>query len=136
MQYSLYTDGGSRGNPGPSALGFVIYNGDEVVEKKGEYLGVITNNQAEYTALVEGLRAARHHRISELSVCMDSELIIKQMKGEYRVKDSKLIPLFHLAKEIASEFDHVTYTHVRREKNTVADAMVNEALDHHLATKR
>lgn len=129
----LYTDGGARGNPGPAALGYVINDekGETLVEH-GEYLGVMTNNQAEYHALLAGVRKARALGAKRLEVRMDSELIVKQMKGEYRVKDKELAKLYLQVHNELVHFSKVAFVHVRREKNTEADRMVNEALDRHL----
>lgn len=131
MKYSLYTDGGSRGNPGPAAYGFVIYADHEVVAKKGGYVGETTNNVAEYMGLLEGLKELKNHTQGEVWVYMDSELIIKQMRGEYRVRDANLKDIYVQVQQIEAQFDKVHYTHVRREKNAVADKVVNQVLDKH-----
>lgn len=126
----LYTDGGSRGNPGPSATGFVILDFNEKILNKGsKYLGITTNNQAEYTALVDGLKKCQDMGVEELEVYMDSLLIINQMKGSYKVKNADLIPLYQSAIQLSHNFKSVSYTHVRRELNSIADALVNECLD-------
>ncbi len=125
----LYTDGGSRGNPGPAGIGYVLkIEGHEVIEK-GECIGKATNNQAEYQALVAGLKRARREKVAELKVFMDSELIVKQIKGEYRVKDVKLKPLFTEVEEVLAGFEQVSFKHVKRGKNKRADWLVNRALD-------
>lgn len=129
----LHTDGGSRGNPGPSALGVVISTSEgETLESYGEYLGEMTNNQAEYHALLSGIRKAIALGAERLRIYMDSELIVKQMKGEYRVKDKELGKIFI---KIHNELIHLkkyAVEHVRREKNKAADAEVNKALDRHI----
>jgi ribonuclease HI len=126
----LYADGGSRGNPGPSASGFAIMNMDsQVVVKKGIYLGVTTNNQAEYQALKLGLEEAKTMGIRELHVYMDSLLVVNQMVGKFKVKNRDLWPIHDAIKGLISGFKHVSFTHVPRELNKIADSAVNEALD-------
>ena len=126
----LYTDGGSRGNPGPSATGFVILDfKDQIVNKGSKYLGITTNNQAEYTALVDGLKKCQDIGVEELEVYMDSLLIINQMKGSFKVKNADLIPLYRSAIQLSHNFKSISYTHVRRELNSIADSLVNECLD-------
>jgi ribonuclease HI len=131
--YSLYTDGGARGNPGPGAVGIVVMKGDEAIFAKGKYLGdKLTNNQAEYRAIIGGLEVARKLLINELKCFLDSELVVKQLKGEYRVKDQELKLLFEKVKNLEKEFDKISFHHILREKNKLADSMVNEALDEYL----
>ena len=126
----LYADGGSRGNPGPSASGFVIMDeNDEIVLKSGVYLGITTNNQAEYNALKFGLEQAQKMGISEVDVYMDSLLVINQMKGIFKVKNRDLWPIHESIKSMAKNFKSVSYTHVPRELNKLADAEVNTTLD-------
>lgn len=126
----LFTDGGSRGNPGPSAIGYVIYNSDNTVVKKyGNYIGESTNNKAEYRALLAGMQDCVETGVKELQVFMDSELIINQMIGKYKVKNQDLKPLFEKAKKLEGHFNKVKYQHVPRENNAVADGLVNRALD-------
>jgi ribonuclease HI len=126
----LSTDGGARGNPGPAAYGFVLEAEDgTVLDARGEAIGVATNNVAEYRALIEGLRRAVELGIDELAVVSDSELIVKQMRGEYRVKNEALRALSAEAGRLARAVGRVTYTAVRREHNELADRLVNEALD-------
>ena len=130
MKAKLFTDGGSRGNPGPAAYAFVLEAEDgTVLDARGEAIGVATNNVAEYSALVAGLSRALEAGIRELEVRSDSELMVKQMRGEYRVKNKDLQSLFLDASRAAREIGRVTYTHVRREHNELADRLVNEALD-------
>ena len=129
-EIKLYTDGGSRGNPGPSASGYVLMNMDDaVIFEGGVYLGVTTNNQAEYKALKFGLAEAKERGAQVVYVYMDSQLVVNQMKGTYKVKKAELIPIYNDIKELASTFAKITYTHVPRELNKLADAMVNEVLD-------
>lgn len=126
----LYADGGSRGNPGPSASGFAIMNMEgQVVVKKGIYLGITTNNQAEYQALKFGLEEARDMRIRDVHVYMDSLLVVNQMLGKFKVKNRDLWPIYESIRQLASTFHNVTFTHVPRELNKVADGAVNDALD-------
>ncbi len=126
---TVYTDGGSRGNPGPAGTGVVISNDEAVLEAFGAYLGVRTNNQAEYEALLAGLERAAKHTDDELSVIMDSELIVRQMNGQYKVKSPELKKLHHQAKALCENFKSVTFTHTLREGNKQADALVNRAID-------
>jgi ribonuclease HI len=126
----LFTDGGSRGNPGPAAYAYVLEAEDgTVLDARGETIGVATNNVAEYSALVAGLERAAELRVTELEVVSDSELLVKQMLGEYRVKNRALQDLFLDASRLARAIRQVTYTAVRREHNELADSLVNEALD-------
>jgi ribonuclease HI len=126
----LSTDGGSRGNPGPAAAAYVLETEDgTVLDARGEAIGVATNNVAEYRALVDGLRKAVELQVDELEVVSDSELLVKQMRGEYRVKNKALIELSLEAAKLARQIASVRYTAVRREHNELADRLVNEALD-------
>ena len=130
MKAKLFTDGGSRGNPGPAAYGFVLEAEDGIVlDARGEAIGIATNNVAEYSALVAGLERAVEAGVDELEVVSDSELLVKQMRGEYRVKNKALQELFLDASRAARKIRRVTYTAVRREHNELADSLVNEALD-------
>ena len=130
MKARLWTDGGARGNPGPAAFAYVLEAEDgTVLDARGESIGTATNNVAEYSALVAGLARAFAAGVSELDVRSDSELMVKQMRGEYRVKNRDLQALFLDASRVARELGAVTYTHVRREHNELADRLVNEALD-------
>jgi ribonuclease HI len=130
MKARLSTDGGSRGNPGPAAYGYVLETEDgTVLAAHGEAIGVATNNVAEYRALVEGLKKAAELQVDELEVVSDSELLVHQMRGEYKVKNEALRELWSEANELADRIRKVTYTAVRREHNELADRLVNEALD-------
>ena len=130
MRAKLFTDGGSRGNPGPAAYAFVLEAEDgTVLDARGEAIGVATNNVAEYAALVAGLERAAEAGVDELEVVSDSELMVKQMRGEYKVQNRALQDLFLDASRSARKIRRVTYTAVRREHNTLADGLVNEALD-------
>jgi len=125
----LRSDGGARGNPGPAGAGFVIEADGAVMCSAGRYLGEVTNNVAEYEALIWGLENVRAHGFSEVSVFADSELLVKQVKGLYRVKNEGLKPLFTRVMQLVREFRGFEITHVRREENAAADAMANAAMD-------
>jgi ribonuclease HI len=126
----LFTDGGARGNPGPAAAAYVLEADDgTVMDARGTTIGVATNNVAEYRALVDGLRRAVEIGVDELEVVSDSELVVRQMRGEYRVKNEALRALFLEATSLAGQLGRVCYTAVRREGNELADRLVNEALD-------
>ena len=130
MKARLFTDGGSRGNPGPAAYAYVLEAEDgTVLDARGEPIGVATNNVAEYSALVAGLERAVEAGVAELEVISDSELVVKQMRGEYKVKNENLRGLFEQASALADRLGSVRYTAVRREHNELADRLVNEALD-------
>ncbi len=129
-EVKLYGDGGSRGNPGPAASGWVLYDmHDNVIKEGGYYMGITTNNQAEYTALKLGLKDAKKLGAKRVQVFMDSMLVVNQLKGIYRVKNQDLRPIYEAIRELAKDFDKVTYTHVPRARNAAADAMVNKTLD-------
>lgn len=130
----LYADGGSRGNPGPSAAGYALLSEDnEIIEQSGVYLGVTTNNQAEYQALKSGLEAALKLQVQEVKVFMDSMLVVNQMKGIFKVKNRDLWPINDSVKALAVKFKRIHFTHIPRELNKVADGEVNRVLDAHLA---
>jgi len=126
----VYTDGGSRGNPGPSASGFVVYGKDgELLFEGGKYLGITTNNQAEYQAVKLGLEKALELNARVVSFRLDSQLVANQLTGVYQIKNRDLWPIHESIKELITKFKKVTFTHVRREFNREADAMVNKILD-------
>jgi ribonuclease HI len=126
----MWVDGGSRGNPGPAAVGYRIEDdGGELLEEAGEAIGVATNNEAEYRALITALRRAAELGASEVEVRSDSELLMRQMTGRYRVKSPHLRDLWQEAQGAAGRFDDVRYVEVRRTENTDADRQVNLALD-------
>jgi probable phosphoglycerate mutase len=130
LKAKLSTDGGSRGNPGPAAYGYVLEADDgTVLDARGETIGVATNNVAEYSALIAGLEAALERGVGEVEVVSDSELLVKQMRGEYKVKNEALRELVDEAEALARRVGKVRYTAVRREHNELADRLVNEALD-------
>ena len=123
-------DGGSRGNPGPAAYGVVIRDGrGEIVAKLKKYIGRMTNNVAEYYGLIAAMDYAQSHSIRVLHIESDSELLVKQMRGQYKVKSEDLRPLFERAKKMSQAFDSLRIEHVYREQNREADALANEALD-------
>ena len=130
MKARLHTDGGARGNPGPAAYGYVLEADDgTVLAAEGGAIGIATNNVAEYNGLIAGLRKALELHVPELEVVSDSELMVKQMRGEYRVKNEALRGLFLEATALARRLDTVEFRHVRRAHNELADRLVNEALD-------
>jgi probable phosphoglycerate mutase len=130
VKAKLSTDGGARGNPGPAAYGYVLEAEDgTVLAAHGETIGTATNNVAEYRALVAGLEKAHELQVDEVEVVSDSELLVKQMRGEYKVKNETLRELSIQAARLASQIGNVSYTAVRREHNELADRLVNEALD-------
>jgi probable phosphoglycerate mutase len=134
--WTLRCDGGARGNPGPGALAYVLFDplGREV-EARSEFLGPVTNNVAEYRALIAGLEAAARAKASAVLVRMDSELVVRQMTGEYRVKNPGLKPLHLKAAEAAARLGKVKYIAVRREDNERADRLVNDTLDRVLGSE-
>jgi ribonuclease HI len=126
----LWTDGGARGNPGPAAYAYVLEDEEgNSLAAHGEAMGIATNNVAEYSALVAGLGKAVELGVRELEVVSDSELMVKQMRGEYKIKNEALRELSLQANGLARGLSRVTYTAVRREHNQLADRLVNEALD-------
>ncbi|HEY4963311.1 MAG TPA: 4a-hydroxytetrahydrobiopterin dehydratase [Candidatus Saccharimonadales bacterium] len=131
----LYADGGSRGNPGPSASGYVIFDeAEKIIVDRGVYLGVTTNNQAEYTALKLAIENCIELGALEVEVLMDSLLVVNQMKGIFKVKNRDLWPIHDAIKTMAETLKHVSYQHVPREYNKLADAAVNRALDEELSS--
>ncbi|NCU44305.1 ribonuclease HI family protein [Candidatus Falkowbacteria bacterium] len=125
-----YTDGGARGNPGPAGIGVALQNKDgETVGEWSEFLGIATNNQAEYKALLLALKQAVALGAVELECRLDSELVVKQLKGEYKVKHPDLKPLFEQAKGLISQIKNVSFKHIPRELNKQADQLANQAMD-------
>ncbi|MNQ29100.1 14.7 kDa ribonuclease H-like protein [compost metagenome] len=128
----IYSDGGSRGNPGPSAAGYVIMDhNQDVIDQGGEYLGVTTNNQAEYQGVRIGLEKALSLGIKRVDFRIDSMLVVNQMNGVYKIKNRELWPINERIRGLMTEFEKVTFSHVRREFNQLADGMVNRTLDEH-----
>ncbi|NCU44657.1 ribonuclease HI family protein [Candidatus Falkowbacteria bacterium] len=125
-----YTDGGARGNPGPAGIGVVLQNKEgETIGQWSEFLGIATNNQAEYKALLLALKQAVALGAVELACRLDSELVVKQLKGEYKVKHPDLKPLFEQAKSLISQIKNVSFKHIPRELNKQADQLANQAMD-------
>ena len=146
MHLIIYTDGGARGNPGPAGSGVVIYQLEVssqksavrelvLVEEFGKYLGTATNNQAEYTAVLLAVKRAKELGATSIDFMMDSELAVRQLKREYKVRNAELAVLFTKIWNELVHFKKVTFTHIPREKNKAADKMVNEAIDRALLHK-
>ncbi len=139
MEIEIFTDGGSRGNPGPAAIGVVIKEkSGKKVYNIGRYIGISTNNDAEYKALLEGLsylvehfkeKSAEKKMGLNVSCFLDSELVVKQMNGEYKVKNPNIKTLWKKIKELERRFSSIEYVHIPRQKNSEADYLVNQALD-------
>ncbi|PIR66322.1 MAG: ribonuclease H [Parcubacteria group bacterium CG10_big_fil_rev_8_21_14_0_10_36_14] len=129
MKLTIFTDGGARGNPGPAGIGVVIKENGRTIKEYGKYIGETTNNQAEYRALISALETAKEMGAEEVNIFMDSELIVKQVKGEYKVKHPGLAPLFLKLHNLRMGFKKFSVAHIRRERNTEADALVNKAID-------
>lgn len=127
----LFTDGGSRGNPGQAAVGVVLFDPlkNEVIREYGEAIGIVTNNIAEYQALITGLKIAKEYRPNHLICHLDSELVVKQLSGEYRVKMATFQPLIEEINELKTAFPTVSFLYIPREQNRRADLLVNRALD-------
>ena len=132
MKYNLYTDGGARGNPGPAGIGILLCDedGEELIRYK-DTIGTATNNIAEYLALIAGLELARTHSAERLSCHLDSELVVRQMTGQYKVKNENMRKLFSEVKRLEADFQSITYRHLPRTDGNmrIADALVNQALD-------
>ena len=130
----LFTDGAARGNPGPAGLGVVIEDG-EGLRLRGlcRYIGTATNNQAEYLAIIEGLRAIEDWKPDRIEVFLDSKLVVEQLAGRYRVKNADLAPLHRQASELLRRFPRAELKHVPRERNKGADALANKAIDEYQA---
>ncbi|MFH0840430.1 MAG: ribonuclease HI family protein [bacterium] len=134
-KFTIYTDGGARGNPGPAGIGVVIRNEQgEVLDEISKYIGETTNNQAEYQAVVEAMKkseklAGNDSKKTELDFNLDSELVVKQLNGDYKVRSKELQPLFVKIYNSTLSFKKVKFKHVRREKNKEADKLANQAMD-------
>lgn len=132
VELKVYADGGSRGNPGPSASGFAVVDMEgNIVVEKGTYIGVTTNNQAEYQALKLGLEEAKRLGAQKIHAYMDSMLVVNQMLGRFKVKNRDLWPIHEAIRQLVAQFKHVSFTHIPRELNKAADRQVNIALDAH-----
>jgi len=126
----IYTEGGARGNPGPAGIGAVLYNEKkEIIAEISEYIGETTNNQAEYRAVIAALEKAKDLEAQELVFYLDSELVVKQLNGQYKVKNEGLVPLFVKIHNLKLNFKKISFSHVRREYNKEADALANKAMD-------
>lgn len=135
IKATLHTDGGARGNPGPAGIGAVLkIDNTEHLHKR--FIGKATNNQAEYEALLMGLRAAADAGATEVECFLDSELVVKQLNREYKVKDGNLAVLFVKVWNLMNEFKKVSFHHIRREQNKLADQLANEAMDEHAKAKK
>jgi ribonuclease HI len=128
---SVYTDAGARGNPGPAAIAVLFFEGTRLVKQHGEYIGKATNNQAEYRAVIKALELAKELGVEQLELFTDSELIARQLKGAYKVKDAKLKPLHEQAKALEKDFKRITFSSVSRSNLRIwlADKLVNKVLD-------
>lgn len=134
--WSLYCDGASRGNPGQAGAGAVLIDASgDIKGQYGEYLGQTTNNVAEYQALLLGLKMARNLGVKKIQVFADSELLVRQLKGQYRVKAPHLLPLYDAAQRARKEFASFAISHVPREMNSLADRLANAAIDQKTRTR-
>lgn len=130
MKVLIYSDGGARGNPGPAATGYVIYNQNGILlQEKGEYIGIATNNQAEYKALISALSVAKKLKAQEAVCYLDSELVVRQLLGEYKIKNPGLKELFKKTSSLISSFLKIDFKHIKREENKQADKLLNQVLD-------
>lgn len=130
MKASLHADGGARGNPGPAGIGVVLHDSEgEVIGEIAEGIGEATNNVAEYSALIAGLEMALAKGVTDLDVYMDSELVISQLKGEWKIKNDRLRTLAVRARSLLNRFEHKSLQHVRREMNSDADRLANQGMD-------
>src|SRR3989344_8364764 len=126
----IFTDGGARGNPGPAALGVVVYDKHgKIIKKVGEYLGEKTSNEAEYEAVLRAFTEAKELGAEEVEVVLDSELVARQLNNIYRAKNRRMLELLLKVRALEAGFKKTTYRHVPREENAVADSLVNEAID-------
>lgn len=126
----IYSDGGSRGNPGPSGIGAVLYNKDkDIVLEISEFLGIATNNQAEYQAILRAIEEAKKLKAEELECFLDSELVVRQLNRQYKVKNIKLQPFFTKIYNLTLDFKKVSFNHIFREQNKKADQLANDAMD-------
>jgi ribonuclease HI len=135
LKYSLYSDGAARGNPGPAGIGVVIKKDGQTLLEASAYLGKTTNNVAEYMGLIRGLEEALILGIKEIDCYVDSELLAKQLNGEYKVKNEGLIPLFHHLKTLIRKFKHFRISHTAREENKHADKLANRGIDEYALTE-
>lgn len=130
MEAIIYTDGGSRGNPGEAGIGIVIEDMEgNIIKELSQYIGIQTNNVAEYKALSRALEIALDMGIAKVKCRLDSELVTKQIKGEYKVKNERMIPMYNMVMPLVHKFDEFHIEHIRREYNKKADALANKAMD-------
>jgi len=133
----ISTDGGARGNPGPAAYGFVVKNNNKLEREGQGYIGIATNNVAEYTAVIEALKWLRiGYKGEDLEFYLDSNLVISQLSGIFKIKNSKIRDLVFQIRELETDFSRIRYNHVPREKNKEADRLVNQALDEHVRNSK
>lgn len=135
-EYKLYTDGGARGNPGPAGIGFVLFEDDQNIYEFKKYIGECTNNVAEYMALITALMYASQKEIKNVKCFLDSELVVKQLNGLYKVKHKDMIQLYNKVQELVKLFDKVTFANIPREQNKIADSLVNQALDEQISRNK
>lgn len=133
--FEIYIDGASKGNPGPAGIGVIVCRGDEVVANVSEYIGRATNNVAEYTAFISGLREAQQLKARSITVKTDSELLCRQINRQYKVKNPGIISLYNQAVRLISEFEHVVVQHVPREMNKGADKLATLAIKKHFPSE-
>lgn len=129
MKLTAFTDGASRGNPGKAGIGVVIYNQEEIIAELSEYIGEATNNVAEYTAVIRALETGLELGGVEYTIYTDSELLTKQILGEYKVKNEGLIPLYKQVLNLKAEYDKFQIVHIPRAKNKLADKLANKGID-------
>ncbi len=130
MEYEIFTDGASRGNPGHAGIGIAVYNKDgEIFDEISHYLGTKTNNEAEYTAVIRALEYVKHRNIKDANIFCDSQLLVRQLNGEYKVKAKTLITLYKQVKELMDELEGVKFHWINREENSHADSLANKAID-------
>lgn len=125
---TVYVDGASKGNPGHAGIGIRVESGGELIKEFSDYLGITTNNFAEYKALIKGLQLATELKANEVSVISDSELVVKQINGQYKVKNAQLLPLFREASKLSRGFATFNIRHIRRSLNSEADRLANEGI--------
>jgi ribonuclease HI len=133
--FTIFTDGASRSNPGPAAIAAVFYQNGARIGEYGKFIGTATNNEAEYQAIILALQKAKSLKAKRIEFFLDSELAVKHLNHEYKIKDEKIIPLFIKVWNLTLDFDKITFTHIPREKNKEADKLVNKVLDAETAQK-
>ncbi len=134
-KYILYTDGGSRGNPGDSAIGYAIVFQQKKILEKGEYIGITNSSLAEYQALFRGLEAALNLNIKNLECRIDNLMVVKHLNGEYRVRNREFFPIYEKINKVKDKFDKIKFIHIKREFNEISDSLVNKSLDEYLLKK-